>query len=152
MGLIPRGLPRSSLYTLFALIFILCELCAFVRDILYSSYDVASPYSQCDFVDLEQAIQAANLPINPHETYGKDHIEWTGLLRLCLPPPDSTTELCLWQADRLTIKTVSPAELIASKLIRYDQTDQSDIRFLYFQAQPSFDKIKRACKAITGHF
>ena len=96
--------------------------------------DVAAPFSQISLPVLEKAAQAIGLPVNPDETFQDDHIEWVGPLRLCLPRPDEQTDLLLWQGTHLSIKTVSPAGLVASKLIRYDEADQSDIHFLYFQA------------------
>jgi hypothetical protein len=95
--------------------------------------DVAAPYSVAEFADLQQAAEAAGLPVNPTEDYQGDHLEWISALRLCLPSPMPTSDILLWQGSKLTVKTVGIAELIASKLIRYDPTDQADIQYLVTQ-------------------
>jgi hypothetical protein len=92
--------------------------------------DVAAPYSSADYGKLEAAAGDAGLPINPPEDHQGEHIEWVGPLRLCLAPPEVAGEVRLWQGKELSVKTVRPAHLVASKLIRYDEADQSDILFL----------------------
>ena len=114
--------------------------------------DVAAPYSSADFADLRRAASAAGLPINPDEHYAGDHIEWIAALRLCLPPPVSGTDIKLWQGSRLTIKTVAIEQLIASKLIRYDEIDQSDIRYLVVQQRVSYGQIEAAAKLLPHPF
>lgn len=114
--------------------------------------DVAAPYSNCDITDLRNAAMAAGLPVNPEETYQGDHIEWISGIRLCLAPPDSSTDVDLWRGKSLTIRTGSSADLIASKLIRYDEFDQSDIHFLYFHSRPSWSQIELAADRLPGAF
>jgi hypothetical protein len=114
--------------------------------------DVAAPYSRVDFTDLQQAAEKAGIPVNPAETHSADHIEWVLPLRLCLPPPQPGTEQELWRGRRLTVKTVSPPELIASKLIRYDEIDQSDIQFLCAQRTIAFEEIARAVQSLPPPF
>jgi len=114
--------------------------------------DVAGPYSQADFADLEQAATAAGLPVNPDEHYRGEHIEWVSALRLCLSRPMPETEFVLWQGARLTVKTVSVSQLIASKLIRYDAIDRSDVQYLCVQRQPSFEEIAVAAAQLPPPF
>lgn len=114
--------------------------------------DVAGPYSQADFGDIEQAAEKAGIPINPEETYSGDHIEWIASLRLCLPKPEPETEIVLWQGSKLTVKTVPVPELIASRLIRYDPIDRSDIQYLYSQTTVTFNEIESAVRRLPAPF
>lgn len=114
--------------------------------------DVAAPYSAADFPDLERAAGKAGLRINPDETCSEDHIEWISPIRLCLPEPDEATSMALWRGRRLTVKTVSPSQLVASKLIRYDATDCADIRFLCRQAGVTFDDVAKAVEQLPPQF
>jgi hypothetical protein len=114
--------------------------------------DVAAPYSQANFADLQRAATAAGLPVNPDESYRGDHIEWIGALRLCLPKPVPTTEVVLWQGERLTIKTVPVPQLIASKLIRYDAIDRADIQYLCSQTKVDVAAITAAVRLLPVPF
>jgi len=114
--------------------------------------DVAGPFSRADIADVKRAAEKVGLRVNPEEDYPGDHIEWISLPRLCLSRPDSETAVVLWQGRKLTVKTVSPAHLIASKLIRYDEIDQTDIRFLCFQMKVSFPEIAEAVRALPPAF
>ena len=114
--------------------------------------DVAAPYSSADFGDLRRAAQSAGLPVNPEAGYSGDHIEWIAALRLCLPKPLPETEINLWQGAKLTIKTVPAAALIASKLIRYDEIDQSDIRYLLAQSRTQFREVELAVETLPAPF
>ncbi len=114
--------------------------------------DVAAPYSAVNFPDFEQAAGKAGLKINPDETCSDDHIEWISSIRLCLSEPDDSTSQVLWRGRRLTVRTVSPSELVASKLIRYDDIDGTDIRFLCGQARLSFDDIAKAALQLPPAF
>jgi hypothetical protein len=100
--------------------------------------DVAGPYSSGNMAEFEQASRRAGLPVNPDPTFQGNHIEWVGPVRLCLPPPHDKREgLLLWQGEKVTVRSGSAEDLVASKLIRYDETDQADIQYLF--AQFSFD-------------
>jgi len=114
--------------------------------------DVAAPYSRADFTQLRQAAGKAGLPVNPEEQYAGDHLEWVGPIRLCLPPPQAQTEQVLWRGKQLEVKTVSPAELIASKLIRYDELDRSDVQFLWRQTRPALRDIEAAVARLPAPF
>lgn len=106
--------------------------------------DVAGPYSSVDEGDLRKAADLVGLPVNPDESYSGDHIEWVGPLRLCLQPPVEGRGLTLWQGARLRIRTGDVADLVASKLIRYDDLDRSDIQYLLASCRLPFPEIARA--------
>ncbi len=114
--------------------------------------DVAGPYSEADEGDLRRAATAAGLPVNPPESYDGEHLEWVGPLRLCLPVPMGGKSLTLWQGARLRVQTGSFEELIASKLIRYDETDRSDIQYLLAQAHTPFEDIVSAVERLPAPF
>ncbi len=114
--------------------------------------DVAGPYSEADEADLRRAAAAAGLPVNPDEAYTGDHIEWIGPLRLCLQPPMKETTLTLWKGCRLCIRTGSLSDLISSKLIRYDETDRSDIQYLLAQGRVPFEQIAHAAARLPAPF
>jgi hypothetical protein len=114
--------------------------------------DIAGPYSKVDYTDFTHAARAAGLEINPNETTDQDHIEWITVVRLCLANPSVTESMILWEGKRLTVFTVSPQDLIASKLIRYDEIDQSDINYLVFQMNVSFESIAKAVTRLPESF
>lgn len=114
--------------------------------------DVAAPYSRLDETDFRAAAVSAGLPVNPPSDYQDDHIEWIGPLRLCLADPVAAGEIVLWKGALLTVVTASPADLVASKLIRYDPTDQADIQFLLTQAQLRFADIPPAVERLPAAF
>jgi hypothetical protein len=114
--------------------------------------DIAAPYSNVEFPDFSRAVELAGLSINPEENTNKDHIEWVSIVRLCLADPSTTESIVLWNGKRLKVFTVSPADLIASKLIRYDPIDQSDIRYLVFQMNIGFESIVRAVQRLPESF
>jgi hypothetical protein len=113
--------------------------------------DVAAPYVVGDQGDFMQAAVKAGLPINPDEFYDADHIEWIGPLRLCLAKPDKDAPV-LWQGGKLTVQSSHPADLVASKLIRYDETDQSDIHFLFLHAKLIVSQIEEAVTRLPKPF
>lgn len=114
--------------------------------------DVAAPYSSTDFADMARAAVVAGLPINPAEDYPRDHIEWISALRLCLPPPAPKTDLLLWRGSRLTIMTAAIPCLIASKLIRYDEIDRSDVQFLSKQSGAAWKDVAAAVELLPPPF
>jgi hypothetical protein len=114
--------------------------------------DVAGPYCVVDEGDLRQAAEEARLPINPEEGYRGDHIEWVGPLRLCLQPPVAGRGLMLWQGTRLQIRTGDIADLVSSKLIRYDDLDRSDIQYLLTTARIPFTEVQQAAERLPAPF
>jgi hypothetical protein len=114
--------------------------------------DIAGPYSSVSERALEAAALQIGLPVNPPEDFSSDHIEWVGPLRLCLAAPVAGEEVVLWQGSRLTLFTVPPADLVASRLIRYDPTDQADIQFLLVHFPLPFEEIARAAGRLPAAF
>ncbi len=114
--------------------------------------DVAGPYSDVDYGAFRHAAEEAGLPVNPREDTGKNHIEWIQALRLCLPKPSPERTTVLWQGARLTVKSGSPADLIASKLIRYDAIDQGDIQYLLTQARVTYAEVADAVNRLPAPF
>ena len=114
--------------------------------------DVAGAYSSVSQAELARAAEQAGLPLNPDDPlFAGNHLEWVGALRLCLPPPgrDSMT---LWQGTRLTVQTGSVPDIIASKLIRYDETDKADIQFLASQSAFSWEAVRAAAATLPAAF
>ncbi len=114
--------------------------------------DVAGPYCSGRVLEFRKAAEAAGLPIDPDPSFRGNHIEWVGPLRLALPKPDPTSDMVLWQGDHLTVRSVSPAHLIASKLIRYDESDMADIRFIVENAGVSYSDILESVKNLPARF
>jgi hypothetical protein len=122
------------------------------EDRFSADVDVAGPYSAVNERALAVAAEAIGLPVNPPEDFAADHIEWIGSTRLCLAPPAPENTVRLWQGSQLTVVTLPPADLIASRLIRYDPTDQADIQFLLINARVSFEDIAQAVKRLPPAF
>jgi hypothetical protein len=114
--------------------------------------DVAAPYSDADLGALKVAAAQAGIPVNPAEETSGNHIEWIQPLRLCLPAPSPENEMLLWQGRRLTIRSGSLSDLIASKLIRYDDIDQGDIQYLAKQSKVSFSDVEDSARRLPPPF
>ena len=115
--------------------------------------DVAGPYSTVDEARFAEASANAGLPVNPVSDFSSNHVEWIGPLRLCLPPPVSgTLPLTLWRGANLVVQTGNVEDLVASKLIRYDETDQADIHFLYQTSRFMFESVSSAVKTLPRPF
>lgn len=114
--------------------------------------DVAGPYSQLNYEDFRQASRQAGLEVNPAGLDAAEHVEWIAGARLCLAPPEAAGTLTLWQGRRLVVKTVAAADLVASKLIRYDPVDQSDVRYLVSQMKVSHAEVAGAVARLPPGF
>jgi len=114
--------------------------------------DVAAPYSSVNYPDFCRAAEQAGLPVNPPEDTRHDHIEWISAMRLCLRRPEQENKIVLWRGKKLTVITAPAADLIASKLIRYDSIDQADIQYLFQMSRPSFESIRLAVEALPAPF
>jgi hypothetical protein len=64
----------------------------------------------------------------------------------------SGNHVVLRQGSRLTVCTLPPSDLIASRLIRYDPTDQADIQFLLVHSRVSFEDVARAVARLPDPF
>ncbi len=60
--------------------------------------------------------------------------------------------MVLWQGKRLTIESAPISELVASKLIRYDEIDQGDIQYLCSQSLLSFADVEEAVRQLPSPF
>ena len=115
--------------------------------------DVAGLYSTADTARFAEASTIAGLPVNPEPTSAQEHVEWVGPLRLCLPPPSpESPPVILWRGANLTVQTSRPEDLVASKLIRYDETDQADILFLFKASRFTFESVAAAVKNLPRPF
>jgi hypothetical protein len=114
--------------------------------------DIAGPYSVVNERALAVAARQIGWPVNPPDDFPGDYIEWVGPARLCLASPAAEDAMVLWQGSRLTLFTVPAADLIASRLIRYDPTDQADIQFLQIQARVRFEDIAAAVDRLPSPF
>lgn len=113
--------------------------------------DVAAPYSDANYGALRQAAEAAGLPINPATNCEDNHIEWIQLLRLCLPAPGND-RMILWQGASLTIEAPSVPDLIASKLIRYDEIDRGDVQYLCSQSRITCVDVEASVSRLPDSF
>jgi hypothetical protein len=114
--------------------------------------DVAGPYCRLDYGEFCRASSEAGLEVNPEFAAQNDHVEWVSGVRLCLAPPELAGTIVLWQGRHLVVRTVSPADLVASKLIRYDATEQCDVRYLVAQMRIGFDAIAQAAGRLPPPF
>jgi len=112
--------------------------------------DVAGAYSLANHGELACASQTAGLPVNPDAFYNGNHLEWVGPLRLCLPPV--LTSMTLWQGKRLTVQTSAIPDLVASKLIRYDEADRADIQYLFAQLPFSWESVAESVTRLPAPF
>ncbi len=113
--------------------------------------DVAAPYSSANERTLTEAAKQIGLPLNPADDYEGDHIEWVGPLRLCLASPEENS-MILWQGSWITAFTLPIPDLIASRLIRYDPTDQADIQFMLVHQPASIEDISLAVTRLPAAF
>jgi hypothetical protein len=115
--------------------------------------DIAGPYSTVDNARFAEASAAAGLPVNPAPGFASSNVEWVGPLRLCLPPPASAAEtMVLWQGAKLQVKTSRVEDLVASKLIRYDTSDQADIQFFFKISRFAIESIATAVANLPRPF
>jgi hypothetical protein len=114
--------------------------------------DIAGPYSTVNRRAFDCAAESIGLPVNPPVDFSADHIEWVGPERLCLavPTPESAVEL--WQGSHLRVFTLPAADLVASRLIRYDPTDQGDIQFMVAHGRLGFEQIAAAVQRLPEPF
>lgn len=114
--------------------------------------DVAAPYCRLDERAFRDAASNAGLPVNPDLDTANDHIEWISSLRLCLPKPSADSDIVLWRGYNLTVTTGAIPALIASKLIRYDAVDRSDVQYLLSQHPVALTDVALAVRALPPPF
>ena len=115
--------------------------------------DVASPYSRVDLENFRDASARAGLPVNPVAGYQGAYVEYVEPLMLTLPRPQTEdATIVLFRGFNLTVRTGTPADLIASKLFRYSEKDVGDIRFLMESARVSMAGIKESVSRLPARF
>ena len=115
--------------------------------------DVAEPYSRFDHNDFPAASAKAGLPVNPPDDYDAAFLEMVGAFRLCVPEPtDDRPGQVVFKGENLTVRTGSVADLVASKLIRYDEQDQQDIQFLLGNGRATLDEIRDSVARLPPMF
>jgi len=107
--------------------------------------DIAEPFSNIDRAAFCRASAEAGLPVNPSAEYSAAFVELVGPLRLPLPAPDSANPAVeLYRGNNLLVTTGSSADLVASKLVRYDEQDQQDIQFLMGEGGATLEEVREA--------
>jgi hypothetical protein len=60
--------------------------------------------------------------------------------------------MTLWQGKRLLVRTASVPDLVASKLIRYDETDRADIQYLFVQFNFTWESVSDSVARLPHPF
>ena len=105
--------------------------------------DVAAPYSRIDMANFREASEKAGLPVNPAPGYQGAYVEMVGERMLALPAPSGEGTV-LFKGLNLTVRTGSDADLAASKLIRYDDSDRADVAYLAGLGRLTVPQVKEA--------
>ena len=111
--------------------------------------DVAAPYSTFSESEFAKASEQAGLPVNPPLGYQGAYVEFVQPLMLALPRP--TDEECgnvIFRGLNLMVKTCSPADLVASKLCRYNAKDRGDVQFLVESVGVTIEQIHESVKRL----
>ena len=115
--------------------------------------DVAEPYSHFDRKAFAAASAQAGLPVNPGADYDAAFLELVGALRLCVPEPTADKPgLEIFKGANLMVRTGSAADLIASKLVRYDEQDQQDIQFLLKAGAVALAAVRESVSRLPAAF
>ena len=115
--------------------------------------DVAEPYSRIDRAEFMVASAKAGLPVNPDADYDSAFLELVGAFRLCVPEPTAENPgVVVYSGRNLTVRTGSAADLIASKLVRYDEQDQQDIQFLLKTGAVTLEAVKESASRLPAAF
>lgn len=115
--------------------------------------DVAEPFSTLDRAAFAAASAEAGLPVNPGLDYDAAFLELVGPFRLAMPAPDAAhpgTEL--YRGRNLVVRTGSAADLVASKLVRYDDQDRQDVQFLTGEGGATLDEVREAVSRLQPKF
>ena len=115
--------------------------------------DVALPYSKLELTEFVKASAEVGLPVDPSFGYQGAYVELVKPLMLTLPRPASE-ESCieLFKGVNLTVKTSTPADLVASKLYRYSSQDQEDIQFLMGTGGVTIDSVRESIQRLPERF
>ena len=110
--------------------------------------DIAAPYSRINPAKFAEWSAKAGLPVNPPEFGNGISVEYVQASRLSLPVPKSGSEegVAVFTGCNLTVLAASPADIIASKLVRYNEHDQQDVQYLIGFGRVSYKAI---CEAVS---
>ena len=113
--------------------------------------DIAAPYSRVNLEEFRKASAELDFPVNPDPSYQGAFIEFVGPARLSMPTPADGVQV-LYRGLNLTVKTGSIADLIASKLVRYNIKDMQDIQFLISTAPVKYEDVETAVARLSLTF
>lgn len=115
--------------------------------------DVAEPFSSMDPAAFPAASAEAGLPVNPGLDHDGAFLELVGSFRLSMPVPDAAHPgIELYRGTNLVVRTGSAADLVASKLVRYDAQDQQDIQFLMGEGGATLVEVREAVSRLQPKF
>jgi len=115
--------------------------------------DVALPYSKIELSAFAEASAKAGLPVDPAFGYQNAYVELVKPLMLTVPRPASEESFVeLFRGRNLTVKTCSPADLVASKLYRYSPQDQEDIQFLMGPGGATVEAVRDSVSRLPEGF
>jgi len=115
--------------------------------------DVAEPFSSLDRAAFPAASAEAGLPVNPGLDYDAAFLELIGPFRLAMPVPDAAHPgMELYRGKNLVVRTGSAADIVASKLVRYDEQDQQDIQFLMGEGGATLEAVREAVSRLQPKF
>ena len=114
--------------------------------------DVAAPYSKIDLATFREASEKAGLPVNPPPGCQSAYLEIVGGRMLSLPEPAAgRAPVVLFSGVNLTVATSPDADLVASKLVRYNDKDRGDVQFLAESSKLAFSDVENAVRRIPAN-
>ena len=113
--------------------------------------DIAAPYSRVNLEEFTRASAELGFPVNPGAEYQGTFIEFVGPARLSLPVPNGDEQV-LYRGLNLTVKTGSFADLVASKLVRYNTKDMQDVQFLMSEGRVRYEDVVTAVNRLSSVF
>ena len=110
--------------------------------------DIAAPYSRINPARFAEWSAMAGIPVNPPVLNDGISVEFVQANRLSLPVPrnEANDSVAVFTGRNLTVLAASPADIIASKLVRYNEHDQQDAQYLIVAGRVSYAAI---CEAVS---
>ena len=110
--------------------------------------DIAAPYSRINPARFVEWSDMAGIPVNPPEFDNGICVEFVQANRLSLPVPrnEANDSVSVFTGRNLTVLAASPVDIIASKLVRYNEHDQQDIQYLIIAGRVEYKAI---CEAVS---
>lgn len=110
--------------------------------------DIAAPYSRVNPVRFSEWSAAAGIPVNPSKFDNDVCVEFVQADRLSLPVPKdiASDAVAVFTGCNLTVLAAAPADIIASKLVRYNEHDQQDMQYLIGVGRVTYASI---CEAVS---